>query len=264
MNEQMNEINEIIDLCDEMIEYIKSKGIIRSGDSIYEAYKIKIDDFFRKYHLEDRDYAPYAVLSKLFFTHGYSVNLSEASMIRRTVVDMKHELCPNCYERIFISHREIDRDQVRAFINLLYFIGIPRPLANAKEKTIFCTSHPASYIANGDRNLDEIRNQMNSDRHALFIMWYTDNYFESQACLNEVGAIWASGKKYQEILSPSLDSGKIRGLLDKQPVWFRSNDKYRLNTFKDQIVQMFSLPSLDQNAWESARDDFINTISTIS
>ena len=40
-------------------------------------------------------------------------------------------------------------------------------------------------------------------------------------------------KKYQEILEPSFDCNKIRGLLDKQPTWFRINDKYRLNTFKE-------------------------------
>lgn len=49
--------------------------------------------------------------------------------------------------------------------------------------------------------------------------------------------------------------------MDKQPVWFRANDKFRLNTFKEQIARMFSLNPLNQNAWESCRDAFISKIS---
>ena len=34
-----------------------------------------------------------------------------------------------------------------------------------------------------------IREQFQGHSHIYFILWYTDNYFESQACLNEAGAI---------------------------------------------------------------------------
>ena len=67
-------------------------------------------------------------------------------------------------------------------------------------------------------------------------------------------------KKYQEILSPSFDSNKIRGLLDKQPTWFRINDKYRLNTFKEQLERMFSLDPISSNSWEIIRDRFIECV----
>ena len=81
--------------------------------------------------------------------------------------------------------------------------------------------------------------------------------------MNEAGAIWAMGKKYQEILSPRFDSKKIGGLLDKQPVWFKADDKFRLNSFKEQIEQMFGLAPISANAWEMARDTFIERIQTI-
>ncbi len=95
-------------------------------------------------------------------------------------------------------------------------------------------------------------------------MWYTDNYFESQACLNEAGAIWATNKKYQEILMPGFACEKIGGLLDKQPVWFRANDKFRLNTFREQMEELFGLDPLTQNAWEIARDAFIARIESLA
>lgn len=265
MNSRLEEINNIITLCDRMISYISKKGIIKTGNSEYETYKERIYDFFQSHNELRRDYGPFLVLDKLHFTgRSYTVCMSEAQMIRNTVTWMKHDLYPDYYDRIFISHREKDKRQVDALIDLLYAIGIPRPIESDTEKIIFCTSHPDAYIENGANNLDEIKQQFRGSDHVYYILWYTDAYFESQACLNEAGAIWAMDKKYQEILSPTLNSAKIGGLLDKQPVWFRSNDKYRLNTFKDQVEKMFCLPRLTTNAWELARDKYIKQIELLN
>ena len=265
MNNQLKEINSIISLCDAMIDEINRIGIIRTGNPVYEEYKKQIKAYCSSHNLMRSDYGPYAVLDKLYFpSAGYTVCSSEARMIRSTVVGMKHELYPNAYEKIFISHREKDKKQVEKFVDLLYAIGIPRPTRNSAERSIFCTSHPATYIENGLRNLEEIKEQFNSSEHIFYILWYTDHYFESQACLNEAGAIWALGKRYQEILAPGFAASKIGGLMDKQPTWMRSNDKYRLNTLKEQIEAMFCLKPLTLNAWESARDSYIAQIEAIT
>lgn len=63
---------------------------------------------------------------------------------------------------------------------------------------------------------------------------------------------------------PGFDRNKIGGLLPKEKVDFKANDKFRLNTFKTQIEQMFNLQPLNQNAWESARDAFINKIDKLT
>ena len=92
----------------------------------------------------------------------------------------------------------------------------------------------------------KLENKINADKKSRGIQIHlrrsnSDNYFESQACLNEAGAIWALKRNYQEILSPQFDNKKIGGLLDKQPVWFKSNDAERLNIFKEQLEKMFEL-----------------------
>lgn len=267
MNKDLKDINEIINLCEQMLDYIAKYGIIRSGNNLYNAYKEKVSRFFEVRHLEDKEFAPYAVLSRFYFTSSYSpytVNKSEATMIYKTIVDLKHELYGDKFERVFISHREKDESQVTPLINLLHAIGIPRPI-NEEKSIIFSSSHPASYIDNGCPNLDYIKKQFTAHAHTFYIMWYSDNYFESKACLNECGAVWVMDKKYQEILAPNFDEKKIDGLLlDSQPVWFRATDKQRLNTFKSQIEKMFDLPSLSQNAWEKERDAFIKTIQSIN
>jgi len=265
MNSKLQEINQIISLCDDLVREVQEVGLLRTGNRTYEEYKARISDFFSKRDLK-RDFGPYEVLCSLFYNRGrsYTINLTEAQSIRDNVIALKHQLFADAYEKIFISHREKDQEQVAAFMDLLYTIGIRRPTVGNEESMIFCTSHPATYIDNGVRNLEEIRIQFNNPDHIFFLLWYSDNYFESQACLNEAGAIWASRRKYQEILMPDFDSAKIGGLMDKQKVWFRANDKYRLNCFKEELEAMFGLDPLRQNAWEQARDCYISRIEAIS
>lgn len=70
-------------------------------------------------------------------------------------------------------------------------------------------------------------------------------------------------EKISEILVPNFDANKINGLLDKQSVWFKTDNKARLNTFKEQIEAMFGLIPIDFNVWENARDTFIEKINYI-
>lgn len=261
MNPKLKEINELIALCDQMLFYIQERGDIRPNNDLYLSYKFKVDAFCKQNKINDKNYAPYVILCTFFFNSSvYTVNKSEVLAIKNALVEIKHTLFKDDYEKIFISHREADKDQVDAFVDVLHAIGIPRPTTELPDSVIFCTSHPEGYIQNGERNLDTIRDMINTDKHVFYVLWYTDRYFESPACLNEAGAIWAMKKKYQEILMPDFDSSQIRGLLDKQPVWFRANDKMRLNSFKEQIEKMFALTPITPNVWESARDKFIQLI----
>lgn len=262
MNPKLQAINELIDLCDKMLLYIQQNGDIKPNNELYSAYKYKVNSFCKEKKIDKMEYAPYVVLDKFYFSGTlYSVNMSEVSMIRDTLVTIKHSLFKDCYEQIFISHRESDKEQVAEFINLLHAIGVPRPTDNNPENIIFCTSHPEGCIKNGEKNLESIRNMFNSNKHIFYILWYTDDYFKSPACLNEAGAIWIMNKKYQQILMPDFDSDKINGLLDKQSVWFKANDKSQLNNFMEDMQEMFSLPQIVLNSWELERDKFINKIN---
>lgn len=261
MKTTIKDINKIISLCEKMITYLHINKIIYPGNELYNTYKKEITTLFNNVDIDKSSYAPYKELKRLYFsTFSYTVNLEEATAILENVKKVKHDLFSNQYDRIFISHREVDKEQVELFIDLLHSIGIPRSTRENPQKTIFCTSHPEGYIENGKRNLDAIKEEFHNDFHTFYILWYTDNYFSSQACLNEMGAIWVTNKKYQEILMPTFNEMHIKGLLDKQYIWFKVNDKFRLNTFKEQLEVMFNLSPIDQNSWEMARDKFIKSI----
>lgn len=124
MNPKLNEINELIGLCDKMLNQIAKIGDIQKGDETYLLYKEKVDAFCRKYHINNREYGPFAILSKFYFVYDYTLNSSEVCAIRDALVKIKHDYFEENFEKIFISHREKDKRQVEAFVNLLYAIGI--------------------------------------------------------------------------------------------------------------------------------------------
>ena len=263
MDKQLKDINEIIDVCKDLVIRLKELGKVETGDDLYEKYKALIESFCSKYDIENNHLelvrSTFCSIKKYYWKGNYTISFLEANIILSTIIYLKTLLLPDLFEKIFISHAEKDKGQVDAFIELLFAIGIPRPLQKS-EKIIFCSSHPASYIENGQLIDEQILKQFKCEKNVLFILWYTDNYFNSQACLNEMGAIWAMGKTYQEILIPGFDRKKIGGLLPKTKLSFYANDKYRLNTFKEQIEKYFYLQPVDSNAWELARDKFIKTI----
>lgn len=266
MNTQLTEIQTIINLCEKMVEKTDQNQFIYTNDYLYMQYKVLISAFCSKYNIK---YIPtgnymmiYAILDKYYWDKPNisTVEPREARVILETVIKLKYEMFPNVYEKIFISHRETDKEQVAAFMDLLYAIGIPRPHMG-EESTIFCSSHPAAYIENGKMIDEEIIKQFYDHRNTLFILWYTDNYFESQACLNEMGAIWVMKKEYQEILAPNFDRNKVGGLLPPMKINFCANDKYRLNILKEQLEKMFYLKPISANLWESEREKFIGRIN---
>lgn len=267
MEIKLMELNEIIQVCKDLINRIQNNGVVKAKDDLYEEYKSLINAFCTKYDIEHIDseliHTTYLTIKQYYWTRNYTVNIKEAYAILELIEYLKSLLYPNLYEKIFISHREKDREQVDALIELLYAIGIPRPLENG-ESIIFCSSHPAAYIENGQMIDDTIMELFHCRHNVFYILWYTDNYFESQACLNEMGAIWAMNKTYQEILMLGFDRSKIGGLLPKAKLSFTANDKFRLNTFKKQIEKMFALQPIASNAWEIARDNYIKTIESFA
>lgn len=266
MQKGLAEINEIIEICKKVVEYARMTTITRynDGNRLYGEYKQLIRLFANKYNIEHHSSKTirmlYDRIEKYYWNgQNYSVNEVEAENILNSIIELKHVLFKDYCDRIFISHCEKDKEDVHAFMDLLYAIGIEKPLQNG-EKVVFCSSHPAGYIKNGKMFDEEIIKQFYWDYNTFFILWYTDGYFESQPCLNEAGAIWVMNKNYQEITSVDFDRSKIRGLLNDKKISFSANDVTRLNTFKEQIEEMFGINSVDINYWEKEREKYLKSL----
>ena len=67
-------------------------------------------DFWRKYDVKAEYPAAYNLLDFYFYdSSSYFVDMAEAINIRKAVVALKDVMCPDSYEKIFISHREKDK-----------------------------------------------------------------------------------------------------------------------------------------------------------
>lgn len=78
------------------------------------------------------------------------------------------------------------------------------------------------------------------------------NYYESTACLNEMGATWILHKQYQTILLPGFEFKEIEGAINPRSISFKLDDKFYRNAamgeFKDNIVEFLQLNQVDPSA----------------
>lgn len=171
-------------------------------------------------------------------------------------VPVSTDICTCETKKIFISHSSKDIEYINAFIKLLERIGF------AGRGGIFCSSVSGYYIPNGQSIYEYLKKEIENDTHV--IMFLSDNYYKSPACLNEMGATWIKAKQHTAILLPNFGYQDIKGAIDPSKIWFKMNDKERLNDFKDQIIEEFELNELDNNIWERIRDEYLDAVSALS
>lgn len=103
MNFSLQEINEIIALCDEMVKYASKNGTISSGNEVYIKYAHSINNFMYAHKLKDRNYPIFCILDHYYTSNrGSTLNMREVKTIYETVVALKHDLFPESFEKIFM------------------------------------------------------------------------------------------------------------------------------------------------------------------
>lgn len=139
--------------------------------------------------------------------------------------------------KVFISHSQKDIKIVETFVDLLNRIGLDR-------NTLFCSSVPGFNIKQGSGDIfDYLRSEFNNNN--LFVVFMlSKNYYESVACLNEMGATWVLQKQYQTILLPEFDFKDIVGAINLRDISFKLDDKFNrisaMGEFKDNIINIES------------------------
>ena len=163
--------------------------------------------------------------------------------------------------KLFISHSTNDEEYMAALVEMLEGIGMP-------NDSFVCTSVPGYGIPGEGVIYDWLREQFVScNLRVLFAL--SNNYYDSVACLNEMGAAWITKATYSMLLLPGFNFGDIKGCIDSKKIGisFGSSEeelKHRLNEFKDKLVSEHNLQTKPQIRWESHRDKFINTVREIS
>lgn len=159
--------------------------------------------------------------------------------------------------RIFISHSWQDREAVTAFVELLECLGLT-------EKDIFCSSVPGYGIPLGKDIYEFLREELSGDL-IYGVYFLSENYYNSAACLNEMGALWVLRSEYLSMILPGFSFSKVKGAVNPNRIAINLNGdcRDRLNDLKEELEQRFKLTPVSWNRWERGRDRYMENIEII-
>ena len=159
---------------------------------------------------------------------------------------------------ILLSHSSSDRKYGDALEKLFSAMGI-------KKEQLIYTSHPLHKIPL-DKNIFEYLRKSFGRKIFVIFLW-SNEYLDSPACLNEMGAVWVTQTDYTNIYVPSfdfnnskyhlcsVDTKKMGAILDGS-----ENCKLGITELKNKIIDLFGL-SIDEHQWIYSLDEFMKDIS---
>lgn len=161
---------------------------------------------------------------------------------------------------VFISHATKDSEYVKTFVTLLEDIGL-------SEDEIVCSSISGYGIPLEKDIYDWLSSQFQKfNLHVIFML--SNNYYQSSACLNEMGADWVLKQKYDSILLSNFDFAQIKVALNPNKIGIKLDSNVdelnrRLNELKDNLIEEFGLRTISATKWERHRNEFVESIGKI-
>ena len=100
----------------------------------------------------------------------------------------------------------------------------------------------------------------------MFIL--SENYYQSPACLNEMGAAWVLQSEYSTVVVPGFDIPNIKGAINPRKIAMLLGDDRHIrgtfNKFRERLVNIFKLKDLDDDiVWENHRNAFIESVNSL-
>lgn len=151
-------------------------------------------------------------------------------------------------KKIFISHSSKDVDIIEDFVDHILGLGI-----GINTKDIFCSSIEGMDIRNGG----DLRRHIQSNiRFADFsYLMISDNYKQSEVCLNEMGAVWAYDSNVRIYMLPNTSIDAIGWLCNVRKGDFLNNPIV-LDEIKREMCEYYNLPDTG-TTWSRQRELFV-------
>lgn len=156
---------------------------------------------------------------------------------------------------VLISHCSKDLEYVEQFTKLIDNMRL-----REFGVKIICSSLDGYGIPNNEKIYAYLKQQFNKDIFVILLL--SDNYFDSAACMNEMGATWISTDNYQAVLIPECEYKKIRGAIDASNVCFKLDDKYRVDELRKNLLR-FANANIEDPTWNVKLDEYIVAIEKI-
>lgn len=137
--------------------------------------------------------------------------------------------------KIFISHSSRNKFYGEKLVDLLRSVGV-------KENEIIFTSHTAYGVPLGQNIFNWLKSQITEKPFVIYLL--SEEYYQSIACLNEMGAAWIIENKHAALFTPNfnLSSKEFHsGALDPREIGFYINDEERILSFIQLISEDFEV-----------------------
>lgn len=162
--------------------------------------------------------------------------------------------------KIFISHSSSDLKYVEPFVELLADIGLT-------NENLFCSSVP-DYAIPLNQDIYNYLSDLFRNYQLYVIFMLSSNYYNSVACMNEMGAAWVLKNEYTSILLPSFEYEEIKGAVNPNKIGMKLDDndellKIRLGELKSIISEKFHI-KVPEIRWEKKRNVFVEKMRELS
>jgi len=137
--------------------------------------------------------------------------------------------------KIFLSHTSKNKFYGDKLVDLLRSVGI-------KENEIIYTSNTAYGIPVGQNIFNWLKSQISEKPFVIYLL--SEEYYQSVACLNEMGAAWIIENKHAALFTPNfnLSSKEFQnGALDPREIGFYITDEERVLSFLHLISEDFEI-----------------------
>jgi len=160
---------------------------------------------------------------------------------------------PYSKHKIFISHSSKDIEIVEGFINKILGNGLGFDI-EITNKEIYCTSIEDLGIKTGADFRQNIKEHLFNAN--IILLFLSENYRNSEICLNEMGASWAHEKTIFPLIIPPMDFKSVGVLMEiNECVKLESED--RLLKVCDELNETFQLKN-KSTKMKRAIKNFIN------
>lgn len=153
---------------------------------------------------------------------------------------------------IFISHSSKDSDIVNSFVENILIKGM-----KFHSDGIFCTSIQGMDIKSGEDFKLRIKKELTTADIVIQII--SDNYKESEVCLNEMGASWVLDATVIPFILPPVSFSNI-GFIHNTTQLLRLNEKIDLLKFRSDHLNILETIPCDETKFIEYIDSFFQVL----
>lgn len=195
---------------------------------------------------------------KAEITRRFQKTKDDLEMLLSVVREEDKVIPESKLRKVFISHKEEDKEYAHALVRLVNFIIGP------DGDKIFCSSIPGYGIKPSRNILEELKFQFQNYEIYMIII-HSPRYYNSAICLNEMGAAWALGTKFCSFMTKDCSYDLMKGVINNESICININDdketlNSHLNDFKNDLIDFFGAEPVNENKWETERKHFTDEV----